>query len=79
VVTISYRTTAGARVTVSWMDAGSVPASGARIEARNVGGQSVLAVRSPAGVAVVSGDASQRTLWATAAALESSEQGASRP
>jgi hypothetical protein len=73
VVTISYRTEAGARVTVSWLDAGSVPASGARIEGRSVGGRTVLAVRSPTGVAVVTGDAPQRTLWATAAALESSE------
>jgi hypothetical protein len=70
VVTISYVTTAGERVTVSWLDASSVPSSGRRIEARSVGGRSVLAVRSRAGLAVVTGDASPRTLRATAADFE---------
>lgn len=74
VVTVSYVTTARARVTVTWLDAMSVPWGQRGIESRNIGGEAVLAVRSPTGRAVVTGDAPQAVLWAAAAGLESPMQ-----
>jgi hypothetical protein len=70
VVTVDYVSDAGARVTVSWLDATSVGVMGRRIEAHVDGARTVLLVRSSSGSAVVAGDAPAPLLWSTAAQLE---------
>ena len=72
VVTVAYRTDAGSQVTVSWLDATSGPSS---VEARSAG-RTVLLVRSPAGTAVVAGDAPAPTLRAVADRLRAARSAA---
>ena len=69
VVTVAYRTGAGSHVTVSWLDTSPRQPS---VEARSDSGRRVLLVRSPAGTAVVAGDAPASTLWSVAARLQGS-------
>ena len=68
VVTVAYRTEAGSRVTVSWLDAA---ASRSSVEDRSAAGRIVLLVRSSSGTAVVTGDAPAPTLRSIAAQLQS--------
>ncbi len=67
-VTVAYRTEAGSRVTVSWLDA---TASRSSVEDRGAAGRIVLLVRSSSGTAVVTGDAPAPTLRSIAAQLQS--------
>jgi hypothetical protein len=75
VVTVAYRTGTGSRVTVSWLDASPRQPS---VEARSDAGRTVLLVRSPAGTAVVAGDAPESTLWSVAARLQGSRDAAAQ-
>ena len=68
VVTVAYRTEAGSRVTVSWLDAA---ASRSSVEDRSAAGRIVLVVHSSSGTAVVTGDAPAPALRSTAALLQS--------
>jgi len=69
VITVAYRTGAGSHVTVSWLDTSPRQPS---VEARSDTGRTVLLVRSPAGTAVVAGDAPESTLWSVAARIQGS-------
>ena len=66
VVTVAYRTDAGSRVTVSWLNA--TPGRPSVVE-RSAFGRTVLLVRSPAGTAIVAGEAPAPTLRSIAAQL----------
>lgn len=67
VVTVAYRTGAGSRVTVSWLDATPGPSS---VVDRSAAGRTVLLVRSTSGTAIVAGDAPAPTLRSIAAQLQ---------
>jgi len=64
---VAYRTGAGARVTVSWLDAVREPPG---VEERAAAGRTVLVVVSPSGTAVVAGNAPVTELRVVAAHLE---------
>ena len=67
VVTVAYKTDAGSRVTVSWLDDTPGPSS---VSNRSAAGRTVLLVRSMSGTAVVAGDAAEPTLRSIAAQLQ---------
>ena len=67
IVTVSYATPSGARVTVSWLE-GQVP-SGSGVEDRTLSGQELLIVHASNGTAVVMGSSTE-AMWQTAAAIE---------
>jgi hypothetical protein len=66
VVTVAYRTDAGSRVTVSWLD--DAPGQPSVVD-RSDSGRTVLLVRSASGTAVVAGEAPASTLRSVAAQL----------
>lgn len=72
VVTVYYLDAADAsRVTVGWTRSGGGTAvRDAHVEARDADGSMVLVVESPAGTAVVGGDASPGVLWRIAGQIE---------
>jgi len=76
VVTLAYKTDAGSRVTVSWLN--DTP-SQSNITDRSAAGHTVLLVRSRSGSAVVTGDASQPTLRWVAAQLQAGRSAALQP
>lgn len=72
VVTVFYVDRADdARVTVGWITSGPAAVGASRVEARDAGGATVLVVQSPAGRAVVAGDAAPGVLWRIAGQIES--------
>jgi len=71
IVTVTYRTDQGGRVSVSWLDASAVAPGSTAVQARNVSSRPVLVVSSHTGQAVVSGDVSIARLWSAAGEIES--------
>lgn len=71
IVTVTYRTDQGGRVSVSWLDASAVAPGSTAVQARTVSGRTVLVVSSRSGQAVVSGDVPMSRLWNAAGEIES--------
>ena len=68
IVTVTYATSSGEKVTVGWLE-GQVP-SGSGIEDTDRSGHRLLIVHARAGTAVVTGSSAE-AMWQTAAAIES--------
>ncbi len=71
IVTVTYRTDQGGRVSVSWLDARAVAPGSTAVQARTVSSRTVLVVSSRSGQAVVSGDVPIARLWSAAGEIES--------
>lgn len=69
ILTVLYVTPEGRRLSISWLDAAATLFQAPAAEARVIGGRTAVLVRSPAGKAVVSGDAPLARLWTSAGAL----------
>ena len=69
ILTVLYVTPEGRRLSISWLNADATPTQRPAAEARAIGGRTAVLVRSPAGKAIVSGDAPLAQLWTSAGAL----------
>jgi hypothetical protein len=72
ILTVLYVTPDGRRLAISWLDGQPVRSQQQGAETRQIQGRTALLVRSPAGKAVVSGDASLARLWTSASVLAAS-------
>jgi hypothetical protein len=70
IVTVTYATAQGERISVSWLDASQAPTGKTEVQTRTIDGRTALVVTSPSGIAVITGRAPLSSLWATAAGLE---------
>ena len=71
IVTVTYRTHQGGRLSLSWLDARAIAPGSTAVRARTVSSRTVLVVSSRSGQAVVSGDVPISRLWSAAGEIES--------
>jgi hypothetical protein len=70
IVTIFYRAPTGESIAIGWLDASPSPLAETQAAARTIDGRTVIVLHTPAGNAVIGGDAPVPVLWSAAGTVE---------